>query len=76
MTDNPLRIFDRSVTDKWDFEKYAEYQGHIDQLIRIVEASGKPVTIEYIDLYGNVLKRFKLTEDIRKLKEISTANKK
>ena len=54
-----LRIYDNSVTDKWDFEKYAEYQGHIQQLIRIAEASGKPVTIEYIDLYGNVMKTVK-----------------
>ena len=59
MTDNPLRIYDNSVTDKWDFEKYAEYQGYIQQLMRIVEASGNPVTIEYIDLYGNVTKTIK-----------------
>ena len=52
----PLRIFDYTVTKDWDFEKLAEYERNIADMIRFAERRGQPLTIEYIDDDLNVVK--------------------
>ena len=65
----PLRIFDTSVTMKWDIEKAAEYEGHIINIIRYMEKRGKPLTIEYIDEDLNVIRTLKIKGDEKKFLE-------
>ena len=55
MKNKPLIVYDRSVTEKWDFEKRANYQGDIIDIIRVTEMRGKPFTIEYVDDDLNVI---------------------
>ena len=55
MKNKPLIVYDRSVTENWDFEKRAKYQGDIHDVIRFAEMRGKPFTIEYVDEYLNVI---------------------
>ena len=55
MSKAPLRIYDISVTEKWDFEKRAKYEGQICQILRHLDKMGKTCAIEYIDEDGNVL---------------------
>ena len=58
--DQPLKVFDMSVTMKWDFEKAAEYQYHINNIVRFKQNLGRDLTIEYVDEYLNVIKTVKL----------------
>ena len=69
MKDAPLKIYDISVTMKWDIEKAAEYEGHIHNAIRFTEMRGKPLTIEYIDEDLNVLRTLKFKGDEKKFLE-------
>ena len=46
---SPLRILDKSVTEKWDFEKRVEYERQIIQILRHLDKMGKTCAIEYID---------------------------
>ena len=62
----PLRIFDTSVTMKWDIEKAAEYEGYIHNAIRFTEMRGKPLTIEYMDDDLNVIRILKIKGDEKK----------
>ena len=72
MKDTPLRIYDRSVTEKWDFEKQAEYTGTIHNIITYAEMRGKPLTIEYIDDNLNVVNTFHYKGDKNKFLEYET----
>jgi len=67
--DTPLKIYDSSVTMKWDFEKAAEYQGHIHNHIRYTEMRGKPLTIEYVDDNLNVVHTSKFKGNEKKFSE-------
>ena len=69
MKDTPLRVYDTSVTMKWDIEKAAEYEGHIHDAIRHTEMIGKPLTIEYIDEDLNVVGTLKFKGDKKKALE-------
>ena len=69
MKDAPLKIYDISVTMKWDIEKAAEYEGHIHNAIRHTEMIGKPLTIEYIDEDLNVVGTLKFKGDKKKALE-------
>ena len=59
MSKAPLRIYDISVTEKWDFEKRAKYEGQICQILRYIDRTGRTCTIEYIDEDMNVLQTIK-----------------
>jgi len=76
MKDTPLRVYDTSVTMKWDIEKAAEYERHIHDAIRFTEMRGKPLTIEYIDEDENVVGTLKLKGDKKKFLEYETKMKK
>ena len=62
----PLKICDRSVTEKWDFEKQVEYERNIHNIIRFTDMQGKPLTIEYIDDNLNVVSTLKIKGDEKK----------
>jgi len=51
----PLRIYDGSVTSKWNFEKQVKYTAQICQILGYLDRTGKSCPIEYIDEDGNVL---------------------
>ena len=55
MKDTPLKIYDSSVTGKWDLKKFVEYHRDINNVIEFTERRGKPLTIEYIDDNLNVI---------------------
>tara|TARA_Y100000310_G_scaffold304711_1_gene344143 strand:+ start:324 stop:578 length:255 start_codon:yes stop_codon:yes gene_type:complete len=69
MKDTPLKIYDRSVTGKWDFEKQVEYEINITNIIRFTELRGKPLTIEYIDDNLNVIRTLKFKGNKKKFLE-------
>ena len=52
----PLRILDKSVTEKWDFEKQVEYADSIYQILHYLDKIGKKTTIEYVDEDLNVIR--------------------
>ena len=56
----PLRILDKSVTEKWDFEKQVEYERQIIKILNHLDMTGKTCTIEYVDEYLNVLHTIKV----------------
>ena len=60
MSKAPLRIYDISVTEKWDFEKQVYYEGKIGQLLRSLDKAGVSCTIEYIDECLNVVRTTKI----------------
>tara|TARA_Y100000310_G_scaffold252737_1_gene259474 strand:+ start:169 stop:354 length:186 start_codon:yes stop_codon:yes gene_type:complete len=60
MSKAPLRIFDKSVTEKWDFEKQVYYEGKICQILRSLDKAGVSCTIEYVDECLNVLHTIKV----------------
>ena len=72
MKKTPLRIYDSSVTIKWDFEKAAEYTGQIHGIITFMDKTGKPYTIEYIDEDLNVVSTLKIEGDEKKFLEYET----
>ena len=76
MKDTPLKVYDTSVTMKWDIEKAAEYEGHIHDAIRHTEMIGKPLTIEYIDEDLNVIGTLKIKGDEKKFLEYEAKMKK
>ena len=76
MKDTPLKVYDTSVTMKWDIEKAAEYEGHIHDAIRFTEMRGKPLTIEYIDEDLNVIGTLKIKGDEKKFLEYEAKMKK
>ena len=53
----PLRILDKSVTEKWSFGRQVKYEGQICQILGYLDRTGKSCPIEYIDEHGNVLHR-------------------
>ena len=65
----PLRIFDMSVRMKWDIEKAAEYEEQIMQILKFMDRTGKPLTIEYIDDDLNVISTSKFKGDEKKALE-------
>ena len=76
MKDTPLKVYDTSVTMKWDIEKAAEYEVHIHDAIRFTEMRGKPLTIEYIDEDLNVIGTLKIKGDEKKFLEYEAKMKK
>jgi len=64
-----LKIYDMSVTMKWDIEKAAEYEKNITDAIRFTEMRGKPLTIEYVDENLNVISTLKIEGDEKKFLE-------
>lgn len=76
MKDATLRIYDMSVTMKWDIDKAAEYEMNIHRIIRHTEMMGKPLTIEYIDEDLNVVSTLKLEGDKKKSLEYESKMKK
>ena len=56
---SPLRILDKSVTEKWDFEKQVKYERQIIQILQHLDKTGKTCTIEYVDESLNVLHTIK-----------------
>ena len=72
MKDTPLKVYDMSVTMKWDIEKAAKYTEDIHNAIRFMEMRGKPLTIEYIDEDLNVIRTFKIKGDEKKFLEYET----
>ena len=69
MKGTPLKIYDKSVTGKWDFEKQVEYERNITNIIRFTELRGKPLSIEYIDDNMNVVHTSKYKGDKKKFLE-------
>ena len=65
----PLKIYDRSVTGKWDLKKFVEYHRDINNVIEFTERRGKPLTIEYIDDNLNVVRTLKIKGDEKKFLE-------
>ena len=55
MKNTPLKIYDISVTGKWDLKKFVEYHRDINNVIASVERQGKSLTIEYVDDDLNVI---------------------
>ena len=68
----PLRIYDFSVTKDWSIKKAAIYERDVTNVIRFMEKRGKPLTIEYIDEYLNVVSTLKYKGNKKKALEYET----
>ena len=54
-TETPIRLFHKSVVEKWDFMKQVKYEEQVSQILRHLDNNGKECNIEYLDEYGNIL---------------------
>ena len=53
-TETPIRLFHKSVVEKWDFMRQAQYERQVSQILRHLDNNGKKCNIEYLDEYGNI----------------------